>query len=1852
MAQNVNMTNGGSVACSGNFYASGGSAGVYNNYEDLVYTFYPAVLGQKVQVTFTSFQTEAYDGLLIYNGNSTSAPMISSGLPVGSSATFTPAGSFYGTTSPGTVISTADDGSLTFWFRSDVSVTFLGWIATVSCTGPSTPLPLCLGNSLTFNGGVAFTPPTGGNVTVAGNDQIHTFLASSTFATTQAIYARVLVVAGGGGGGMRHAGGGGAGGLLANNSFLINGNMAVTVGAGGAGGASGNGTNGSNSILGNIVAIGGGGGSGNGTAGNSGGSGGGGSNGGGAGAGTAGQGNSGGSHAACCFAYGGGGGGAGAAAANVSGANGSAGGAGLSNNISGSAVTYAGGGGGGCDCASSYAGGSGIGGAGGRNASINGSPGVANTGSGGGGGGANGGNSGIGGAGGSGIVIIRYTVPTWSSSNTAVATVNQSGVVTSVSLGTTTISYTNSMGITTSRVVNVTVPTIAGPATVCVGGNVTLTSPVGSTPYSFTYTSNNSITIPQAVTAEVLVVAGGGGGGSRHGGGGGGGGVVYNNALAIAAGTYAITIGAGGGAGNYAANTSHGGNVIGAGGKGGNSSIGALVTAIGGGGGKTYSGGNGDGGSGGGGTGTSTGASAATYRAGGAGTAGQGYAGGTGSTDYQSSGGGGGAGGVGGNVSPALTGLSAGGAGGIGFLSSISGVATYYGGGGGGGGTHANDGGARLGGVGGNGGGGHGGDNGSNTNQTAGAANTGGGGGGSRSYTNEIGSAGGSGIVIIKYNIPDPSGTWASSNTGVATVNATTGVVTGIANGMAVITYTSPLGCAVSTTIRVGLPTVPNVSASNPTICAPATTNLVAQGLAPGGQDISFSTASFSYVNVANTTAYNFAGSSTVEAWINTTSSADQKIIFNKENQYEAAVFPDGSLQWAYYTSTTPWFWVNTGYTVTYGQWTHVAFVHDVASAQLHTYVNGSLIHTYSLTGTLVGGTESFKIGNRSSNSPFSGQIDNVRLWNTPRSQSDIVSNMHLEIPTSSTGLVALYPLNGNGNATVGVNGALVNAGGATWATPTYYTYTWSGGTNLPAASTNETQTTGSISSIGVYNYSVVATSGGCSSLASANVPVTVNQPSIVPAGITGTTSICNGNSTTLTVSGGTLGTGATVEWFSGSCGGTSVGTGNSITVSPTSTTTYYVRYAGTCNITACVVATVNVDQMSVAPTSITGTSTVCSGSSTTLTSSGGSLGTNAVDVWYTGSCTDAFDASWNSQPYGTYQTTVNSVTNGVINVTSTGNDPMLMMENIGTFNPNIYQYVNIRYRVVSGIAGNVEIFFTNTVCAGACGQQMVSAPLVSNGSWNTVSVPMASHAAWTSSDVKGWRFDWATNGGVTMDIDFISLSAGPIIGSGPSITVSPTSTTTYYTKKKGACNNTSCASQTVNLNPTVTAVINPGGRTVCRGATTTISGTVTNATGAWSMVVNPGNVNVSGTGSGFWSAEVIPYQGVGGTAQGISYYFINALVDGTNGCATSFSTTIPRDTVIVQALPIILSLNTSASCDLRSSNNWVYFVDNFMLHAAVNDYTGGGNMGITNVSTYHHATVPVYDNQSYLQRVTTITPTNNAPSRVRLYFTEAQFQALKLSNPLYASYTYANLAVSKFPGNITAPSGTGVFILPTVTVGGVNPTTHYLEFDNSTYSTFFIHFDNNLISPLPIGLASFTAECEQGQVRLAWVTASEINNEKFIVHRSTDMDHWEDVLTVPGAGASNQFLTYEGIDQRPKHGVSYYRLTQRDYDGTSETFTPVSVACYADGKGNSMVVYPNPADDRFTVSITLANACYDCGIEITDMNGKRVVLRRINMEEGDNTYTFDRGSMNPGQYIIQLKSGDFVVKPVKLIIK
>jgi RHS repeat-associated protein len=261
---------------------------------------------------------------------------------------------------------------------------------------------------------------------------------------------------------------------------------------------------------------------------------------------------------------------------------------------------------------------------------------------------------------------------------------------------------------TEGSVSRVSLLTLSTPAT---GGSISTTS--GYTVHTFT--SSGTFVAGSAIAGvDAIIVAGGGGGGQQHAGGGGAGGLLAPTGISVSAGSYSITVGAGGaGATSYPFTGADGSNSTALG-----------YTAIGGGAGTGMSQYGNSGGSGGGDGYPSGGGQ------GGSGTSGQGNSGSvTASGSIFDGGGGGGAGGAGYMYN--------------GGAAASTWAGTFAGGGGGG----------FAGGPGGGGGAGVGGGGSANGGNAASNTGSGGGGGGSMGGT---GGNGGSGVVAIRY----PSISW------------------------------------------------------------------------------------------------------------------------------------------------------------------------------------------------------------------------------------------------------------------------------------------------------------------------------------------------------------------------------------------------------------------------------------------------------------------------------------------------------------------------------------------------------------------------------------------------------------------------------------------------------------------------------------------------------------------------------------------------------------------------------------------------------------------------------------------------------------------------------------------------------------------------------------------------------------------------------------------------------------------------------------------------------------------------------------------------------------------------------------
>jgi gliding motility-associated-like protein len=243
---------------------------------------------------------------------------------------------------------------------------------------------------------------------------------------------------------------------------------------------------------------------------------------------------------------------------------------------------------------------------------------------------------------------------------------------------------------------------------------------------------------------------------------------------------------------------------------------------------------------------------------------------------------------------------------------------------------------------------------------------------------------------------------------------------------------------------------------------------------------------------------------------------------------------------------------------------------------------------------------------------------------------------------------------------------------------------------------------------------------------------------------------ICPGAAVTLNVTGGTLGTGATWEWYSGSCGGVYVGSGTGLIVNPTTSTTYFARAEGNCNTTACTSVSVTVNAPSTSPSSVVASnSSVCPGGSVTLNVNGGTLAAGDSWVWYEGGCGAGVSIGAG----------ISIAVNPVANTT-----------------------YYARVEGVCGVSNCASVSISIDDITTDPTSITASSINICNGQSSVLNV---------SGGVLGTGANWEWYQG--------SCGGGPV-GSGNSISVSPSATTTYFVRGEGTCGNSACVSVTINV--------------------------------------------------------------------------------------------------------------------------------------------------------------------------------------------------------------------------------------------------------------------------------------------------------------------------------------------------------------------------------------------------------------------------------------------------------------------
>ena len=180
-------------------------------------------------------------------------------------------------------------------------------------------------------------------------------------------------------------------------------------------------------------------------------------------------------------------------------------------------------------------------------------------------------------------------------------------------------------------------------------------------------------------------------------------------------------------------------------------------------------------------------------------------------------------------------------------------------------------------------------------------------------------------------------------------------------------------------------------------------------------------------------------------------------------------------------------------------------------------------------------------------------------------------------------------------------------------------------------------------------------------------------------------------------------------------------------------------------------------------------------------------------------------------------------------------------------------------------------------------------------------------------------------------------------------------------------------------------------------------------------------------------------------------------------------------------------------------------------------------------------------------------------------------------------------------------------------------------------------------LTALPIQLVNFSANCDGGNVMLNWTTASEKNNDRFIIEKSRNGKNYEIIGERKGAGNSSMTNEYTWNDRSFLSTNAYYRIKQIDYNGKSDYSKVVHTNCYQD---NFINIYPNPFENTFTIQL-FSQSTSDTYIDIVDCLGKVVYKTVISGETKSINISLDE-QLAKGTYYVKISNqGLHIVKRI-----
>lgn len=159
-------------------------------------------------------------------------------------------------------------------------------------------------------------------------------------------------------------------------------------------------------------------------------------------------------------------------------------------------------------------------------------------------------------------------------------------------------------------------------------------------------------------------------------------------------------------------------------------------------------------------------------------------------------------------------------------------------------------------------------------------------------------------------------------------------------------------------------------------------------------------------------------------------------------------------------------------------------------------------------------------------------------------------------------------------------------------------------------------------------------------------------------------------------------------------------------------------------------------------------------------------------------------------------------------------------------------------------------------------------------------------------------------------------------------------------------------------------------------------------------------------------------------------------------------------------------------------------------------------------------------------------------------------------------------------------------------------------------FSYFEISF-----STLPVQWQSFTAKKQNSNsVLLNWQTAAEQNAQDFVIQHSSNGQQWKQLDIVAAAGNSTAVNNYQFVHAQPVTGNNYYRLLQRDKNG-STAYSTIETVQFAAANASFTVASNTVNNGQLRLAVTEATT-----LRLFTGNGQ--LLQQFKLAQGNHTLT------------------------------